>query len=411
MGCPSCGAENPSGARFCNSCGAPQVVACFGCGNGNPPASRFCNACGSSLGVVPAPAQRDATPSPQSYTPRHLAEKILANRADLEGERKQVTVLFADVVGSTELIRDRDPEDAQRLLDGIVKVMMEAVHRYEGTVSRLTGDGLMAMFGAPVAHEDHAVRACYAALAMLEAAGGHADALRRSLGVTLTIRVGLSSGEVVVRAIRDDLHMDYTAMGQTVHLASRMEQLAEPGTAAFTVETLALVEGYVQVRALGPVPVKGLDGPVEIYQLLGAGQVRSRFQAAASRGLTRFVGRQTELEALYGALDRARGGDGQVAALVGEPGVGKSRLVWELTHSHHVAGWTILESGSVSYGKTTSYLPVIDLLKSYCRIETRDDARTIREKVLGKLLNLDESLRTTLPAILTLLDVEVGDES
>ena len=407
MRCLACSTENPPQAKFCLECAAPLARRCSSCGTVLPEAAKFCMECAqpvATLVMEPSPAA-----SPQSYTPRHLAEKVLAGRDALQGERKQVTVLFADVVGSTALIQGRDAEEAQRLLDGIVQVMMDAVHRYEGTVSRLMGDGLMAMFGAPLAHEDHAVRACFAALAMRDSSRRHADELRRSLGITLTIRVGLGSGEVVVRTIRDDLHMDYTAMGQTVHLASRMEQLAEPGTIALTAETLALVEGFVQVRSLGPVPVKGLDQPLEIYRLLGAGQARTRIQAAAARGLTRFVGRHTEMEALYGALDRARGGDGQVAALVGEPGVGKSRLVWELTHSHRVEGWTILESGSVSYGKATSYLPVIDLLKVYCRIEARDDARTIREKVLGKLLNLDESLRAALPAILTLLDVEVED--
>ena len=350
-----------------------------------------------------------ATPTPQSYTPRHLAEKILASRDALEGERKQVTVLFADVVGSTELIQGRDAEEAQALLDGVVQVMIDAVHRYEGTVSRLTGDGLMALFGAPLAHEDHALRACYAALAMHEAVRRHAERTRREQGISMAIRVGLSAGEVVVRTIRDDLHMDFTAMGQTVHLAARMEQLARPDTTALPPGTLALVEGYVQVRSLGPVAIKGLPEPMEAFELLGAGTARTRLQAAATRGLTGFVGRDAEMAALYAALASAGAGQGQVAALVGEPGVGKSRLVWELTHSHRTEGWLVLESGSVSYGKATSYLPVVDLLKSYCRIESRDDARAIREKLLGKLLNLDEGMRPTLPAFLALLDVPVDD--
>jgi class 3 adenylate cyclase/tetratricopeptide (TPR) repeat protein len=315
-----------------------------------------------------------------------------------------VTVLFADVKGSTELIRDLDPEDAQQLLDGATQVMMDAVHRFEGTVSRSMGDGVMALFGAPIAHEDHAVRACYAALVLQDGMRRYADEARRRYGIGIEARVGLNSGEVIVRLISDDLHMDYTAMGQTVHLASRMEQLAAGGSIRLTAETLALVEGYVEVRSLGPVPVKGLSEPVEIFDLLGGGRARTRLQAAASRGLTRFVGRQAELEALYTALARAGAGQGQVAALVGEPGVGKSRLVWELTHSHRTQGWTILESGSVSYGKATSWLPVIDLLKSYCRVESRDDARAIREKVTGKLLALDRALEPTLPALLALLD-------
>jgi predicted ATPase/class 3 adenylate cyclase len=403
MGCPSCGAENRPGRRFCGGCGAALPAACPSCAFLNEPDEKFCGGCGQRM--APSPA----APPPQSYTPRHLVDKILASRAGLEGERKQVTVLFADVVGSTELIRDLDPEDAQRLLDGAVTRMMAAVHRYEGTVSRALGDGIMALFGAPLAHEDHALRACYAALAMQAELARYAEGVRREQGVRLQARVGLNSGEVVVRLISDDLHMDYTALGQTVHLASRMEQVAAPGTAALTAETLALVEGYVQVRALGWIPVKGLSEPIEIFELLGAGDARTRLQAAAARGLSHFVGRRAEMEALSGALDRARLGHGQVAALVGEPGVGKSRLVWEVTHSHRIEGWLVLESGSVSYGRATSYLPVIDLLKAYCRIEGQDDERAIREKLRGKLLHLDEGLRPCLSPLLALLDVEDTD--
>ena len=410
MRCAACATENPPRAKFCLECATPLPRQCTKCGSDLPPAAKFCMECAHPVAATAAPASAPGT-APHSYTPPHLAERILAARPTLKGERKQVTILFADVVGSTELIRDRDPEEAQRLLDGAVQVMMDAVHRYEGTVSRLMGDGLMAIFGAPLSLEDHAVRACYAALAMHATMRRHLEDVRRTHGVTFNIRSGLSAGEVVVRTIRDDLHMDYTAMGQTVHLASRMEQLSEPGTATITAETLALVEGYVQVRSLGPVPVKGLDAPVEVYQLLGAGYARTRLQATAGRGLTRFVGRQAELDALHAALERARTGHGQVAALVGEPGVGKSRLVWELTHSHRVEGWLTLESGSVSYGKATSYLPVIDLLKAYCRIEAADDARAIREKVTGKLLTLDRALEPSLPALLALLDALPPDDA
>jgi len=406
MRCSGCGTENPDRARFCLECARPFARRCSHCGAELPAAAKFCMECAQP--VVGA-AQPTIEVAPRAYTPPHLAEKILASRSVLEGERKQVTILFADVIGSTELIQGRDAEEAQALLDGVTRLMMDAVHRYEGTVSRLMGDGLMAMFGAPVAHEDHAVRACYAALAMQEAIRAYADEARTRYGVPAEVRAGLCSGEVVVRTINDDLHMDYTAMGQTVHLASRMEQLARAGTSLLPASTLSLVEGYVQVRSLGLVPVKGLETPVEVYELLGAGMARTRLQAAAARGLTRFVGRDAEMGTLYAALERAAGGRGQIAALLGEPGVGKSRLVWELTHSHRTEGWTVLESGSVSYGKATSYLPVIDLLKAYCRIESRDDARTVREKVAGKLLMLDRALEPTLPALLALLDVPVED--
>jgi class 3 adenylate cyclase/tetratricopeptide (TPR) repeat protein len=347
--------------------------------------------------------------SPEAYTPKHLAEKILTSKSALEGERKQVTVLFADLKGSMELLADRDPEEARKLLDPVLERMMEAVHRYEGTVNQVMGDGIMALFGAPLAHEDHAVRACYAALAMQDAIRRYTEEVRRAHGIEVQIRVGLHSGEVVVRAIGSDLHMDYTAVGQTTHLAARMEQLAPPGSIRVTAEALRLAEGFIQVFSLGLVPVKGLAEPVEIFELVGAAPTRTRLQAAAARGLTRFVGRQTELEALGQALAKAHAGHGQVVALVGEAGVGKSRLVWEFTHSHRTQGWLILESGSVSYGKATPYLPAIDLLKVYCQIESRDEPRKIREKVTGKLLTLDRALEPTLPAFLSLLDVPVDD--
>jgi class 3 adenylate cyclase/tetratricopeptide (TPR) repeat protein len=327
----------------------------------------------------------------------------------LEGERKQVTVLFADLKGSMELLADRDPEEARAILDPVLERMMAAVHRYEGTVNQVMGDGLMALFGAPLAHEDHAVRACYAALHMQEAIGRYAEALRRQQGLDVQIRVGLNCGAVVVRSIGNDLHMDYTAVGQTTHLAARMEQLARPGTALLTADTLRLVEGYVEVKPLGPVPVKGLPEPVEVYELLRAGPVRSRLQAAVARGLTRFVGRDTELEQLRQALARAGAGQGQVVAGVGEAGVGKSRLLYEFTRSHHTHGWLQLASHSASYGKATAYLPVLDLLKGYFQIESHDDARRRREKVTGKLLTLDRALEPMLPALLALLEVPVED--
>ena len=257
-----------------------------------------------------------------------------------------------------ELLADRDPEEARQLLDPVLERMMEAVHRYEGTVNQVMGDGIMALFGAPLAHEDHAVRACYAALAMQEAMRHAAEEMRRSQGLELQIRVGLNSGEVVVRAIGNDLHMDYSAVGQTTHLAARMEQLAPPGSIRLTAATLRLVEGLVHVNSLGPVPVKGLAEPVEVFELIGASAIRRRLQAATSRGLTRFVGRQTEIDALGQALARAGAGHGQVVALVGEPGVGKSRLVYEFVHSHRTRDWLTLESASVSYGKATPYFPV-----------------------------------------------------
>jgi class 3 adenylate cyclase/tetratricopeptide (TPR) repeat protein len=350
----------------------------------------------------------DHTP-PLAYTPQHLTEKILTSRSALEGERKQVTVCFADIKDSTELIKDLDPEAAQQLLDPAIHIMMEAVHRFEGTVNQVLGDGIMALFGAPIAHEDHATRACYAALAMQAAMQPYADEMLRSHGITMQIRVGLNSGEVVVRTIGNDLHMDYSAVGQTTNLASRMEQLAAPGSITLTGATLRLVEGLVRVNARGAVPVKGMTEPVEVYELTGASTIRRRLQAAVARGLTKFVGRDTEIETLYQAIDQAGSGHGQVVAAVGEAGVGKSRLVYEFVHSHRTQGWLVLESASVSYGKATPYFPVVDLIKRYVHVEDDDESRTVRAKVTGHIVTLDASLQETIPALLSLLDALPDD--
>src|SRR5213594_3788594 len=410
MKCPRCQQEAPSDAEFCLECGAKLAALCSQCGTANAPIHKFCKKCGQSLtaasGVDPE-GRRFA--SPDSYTPKHLAEKILTSKSALEGERKLVTVLFADLKGSMELLADRDPEEARKLLDPVLVRMMEAVHRYEGTVNQVMGDGIMAFFGAPLAHEDHAVRACHAALRMQESVKKYADEVRRSHAAVVKIRVGLNSGEVVVRAIGSDLHMDYTAVGQTTHLAARMEQITDPGAIVITPDTLALAEGYVEVRSLGPIPVKGLSDPIEIFELTGASQARTRLQAAALRGLTRFVGRDAEVEHLRRVLGQAGAGKGQVVAIVGEAGVGKSRLVYEFTHSHRVQDWLILEASSVSYGKATSYLPVIDLLKGYFKIGGRDDHREMRAKVLGRVLGLDRALEPLLSPLLALLDVPVED--
>lgn len=407
MSCPQCRQDNPRGAKFCSGCGGRLESVCPACGHPTLPGGRFCNECGKP--VASASAALPAPVSPQSYTPRYLAEKILTSRHALEGERKQVTVLFADIKGSLELLSDRDPEEARKLLDPVLERMMEAVHRYEGTVNQVMGDGIMALFGAPLAHEDHAVRACYAALAMQQAIRRYTAEVRRDHGIEVQVRVGLNSGEVVVRTIGSDLRMDYSAVGQTTHLAARMEQLATPGSTRLTGETLRLAEGFVQVVPIGPIPVKGLSAPVDVFELAGPSATRTRLQAAAARGLTRFVGRGQELVHLRQALDKAAGGHGQVVAVVGEPGVGKSRLLWEFIHSHRTQDWLVLESSSVSYGKASAYLPVIDLCKSYFRIEARDDARSIREKVTGKLLTLDESFRAMVTAFLSLLEVPSDD--
>jgi len=379
-------------------------VTCSRCGHPAPPSAKFCPECGQSLAARPG-----AVSVSHPQTPPHLVEKILSARAADEGERKLVTVLFADLRGSLELLVDRDPEEARALLDPVLERMMEAVHRYEGTVNQILGDGIMAIFGAPLAHEDHALRACYAALRMQEAVHAYADELRRRHGVPVQIRVGLNSGEVVVGSIGGDFLVEYTAIGHNTHLAARMEQIAQPGTTLVTAATLRLVEGLVEVKALGPVPVKGLAEPMEVFELIGVGPTRSRLHAAALRGLARFVGREEERRRMEETLHAAAAGRGAAVALVGEAGVGKSRLARECVETLRRDGWLVLEAAAVSYGQGTPFFPVIEILRSYFAIDARDDTARVREKVTAKLLGLDPALATSTPAFFALLDVAGAD--
>ena len=345
--------------------------------------------------------------SPHNYTPPHLVTKILTAKADLEGERKQVTVLFADIKSSMELLAERDPEDARKIVDPALDFMIDAVHRYEGTVNSVMGDEIMALFGAPLAHEDHAVRACYAALGMQQAIKRYSEHVQ----LPLKIRVEVNSGEIVVSAIGNDLRMDYSVIGLTAHLAARMEQMAKPGSVLTTANTMQMAEGYVIVTPLGLLPVKGLVDPVSIYEVKGASSARNRLEAAVGRGLTPFVGRDIELQQLRRAQQLSDAGRGQLAAVIGEPGVGKSRLLQEFLHSNHTAGWLRLEASLPSYGRATPYLPVIELLRSYFKIGSYDSTQSIRDKVTGRISELDKSLRDAIPALLDLLDALDDQES
>ena len=407
MFCPRCQHENGAGAKFCEECASALAPVCANCGNQFSLTAKFCSHCGHSTGqsVPKFLSPRSIALRPQ--TPRHLAEKIISSRAEIEGERKQVSVLFADITGSLELISGRDPESAQAILNPVLEQMIEAVHYYEGTVNRLLGDGIMAIFGAPLAHEDHAVRACYAALMIQESTAELVGRVEQPL----KIRIGLNSGEIVVCAISKDLDMEYTVVGETAHLAARMEQMARPGSILITTKTVRLAEGYVTTRALGPMPIKGLAEPEEVYELIGAGPARTRLQAATIRGLTQFVGRETELDQLRRAQQLVGAGMGQLVAIIGEAGVGKSRLLYEFTHSHRLLGWLGLECTSISHGRATSYLPVVALLKSYFAIQDRDELHEIGRKVVEKTLALDERLKPTLPAILALLDIPIDDHN
>ncbi|MEK7879963.1 MAG: adenylate/guanylate cyclase domain-containing protein, partial [candidate division NC10 bacterium] len=309
---------------------ASLEIACPQCGQTLRPEAKFCRKCGHRLtGGAPAPPSDPLVQSPRQYTPKHLAEKILTSRSALEGERKQVTVLFCDIVGSTGLAERLDPEAMHQLMDRALRLMAEAVHRYEGTVNQFLGDGLMALFGAPVALEDHAVRAVRAALAIQETISGYSLQLKRERGPEIRLRQGLNTGLVVVGRIGDDLRMDYTAVGDTTNLAARVQSSAEPGTILITEATHRLAEGYIRSEAMGPVQVKGRSEPVSVFKVTGRQRGRTRLEISAERGLTSLVGRQQELDLLQRCLERARAGRGQVVGIVGEPGVGKSRLVYE----------------------------------------------------------------------------------
>jgi class 3 adenylate cyclase/predicted ATPase len=415
MRCTNCGFENPADANFCEECGAGLPPVCPVCGRVSTRTAKFCAGCGASIAAafLRSPAEPVSASVPIQYTPQYLVERILAEQATLEargstsGERKTITALFADMAGSTALIRDLDPEDAQRLIDPVIALMMEAVHHYEGYVAKSLGDGILALFGAPLAHEDHAQRAVYAALRMQEAMRHHSDRVRLDFGIALQIRVGIHTGEVVVRSIRKgDLHADYDPVGHTVHIASRMESTATPATTLVSESTHKLTEGYFVFKALGTTRVKGLRDPLLVYELVGPGPLRTRLQVAAQRGLARFVGRTSELAELDSAWGRARAGHGQIVGVVGEAGVGKSRLFLEFKARAQPGGALTLETFSVSHGKAFAYLPLIELLKNYFQITPRDVERICREKVIGKVLNLDRTLEELLPYVLYLLGIE-----
>jgi len=306
MHCTECGFENLAGAKFCETCGARLGRRCPNCGEEASPTAKFCRACGAPLtdaDEAPTTLASPADLAPVHYTPPHLAARILAEQAAMEarggtgGERKTITALFADMAGSTALIQDLDPEEARRLIDPVVTLMMEAVHHYEGYVAKSLGDGILALFGAPIAHEDHALRALYAALRMQEAMRHHSDRVRLEQGIPLQIRVGIHTGEVVVRSIRkDNLHTDYDPVGHTIHIASRMEGIATPASILVSTSTHKLAEGYFEFKALGTTQVKGVRAPLGVYEVKGLGALRTRLQIAAHRGLARFVGRQDEIQ-------------------------------------------------------------------------------------------------------------------
>lgn len=398
--CGECGFQNDDQARFCASCGTNLQERCPKCGATVRARQNFCRACGEPLWTVRAGLSK-------LQTPEHLAKRI----SPVDAERKIATVLFADIANSTEAIRDLDAEEAKRFLVPAVEIMADAVHRYEGIIVRDRGDGIMASFGAPVALEDHAQRACYAALDMQKAIRIRGSEAARDLGQPLQVRAGINSGPVVVtvryeggkaREIRVD--------GVPTHIAARLEPLATPGTILLSRETLALAEGFVRVRALGPRTLKGIQDPVQVFQLEGV-NTRLRIHALAARGLSKFVGRQHETEMLRRMAAQALAGHGQIVALVGEAGVGKSRVFLELIHSSAMEGWLVLEAGSVSYGKATSYLPLVDLLTRYFEVDARDDEQRVRDKIVARLSALgEEKLLAQTPFFLAALGMGLDND-
>jgi class 3 adenylate cyclase/ribosomal protein L40E len=410
MKCPKCQFENPEGIEFCGKCGSKLELICPKCNFSNPPDFTFCGKCATAF-----EAPKEALPidysEPQSYTPKFLADKILTSRTAIEGERKVVTVLFADVANYTFMAEKLDPEEVHRIMDGCFKILMDEIHRYEGTINQFTGDGVMALFGAPLAHEDHAQRACHAALAIQEALRSYSEQLRKDHGIGFKMRIGLNSGHVVVGSIGDDLRMDYTAIGDTTNLASRMESLAKPGQSVVSRNTYTLARDFFEWTPLGKVQVKGKEALQEAYELLRASEVETRIEAAAARGLSKFVGRGREMEALKEAFEKTRSGSGQVIGVVGEAGVGKSRLLIELRNMLPKGEYTYLEGRCLHYGGSMAYLPILDILRSYFDIREGDREFNIKKKIEEKIIHLDERLKTVLSPFHELLSLKVEDET
>jgi len=407
MKCPKCQTENPVDAKFCNACANKLELICPECGKPNPPGSKFCNECSHNLKEPKEPPDYS---EPQSYTPRFLADKILTSRSSLEGERKLVTVFFADVANYTTLSEKLDPEEVHQIMDGCFKILMDEIHRYEGTINQFTGDGVMALFGAPISHEDHAQRACFAALAVQKVISLYGEKIEKDCGIEFVMRIGLNSGSVIVGSIGDDLRMDYTAVGDTTNLASRMENLAKPGTVLISENTHKLVRDYFELKSFGKIDVKGKEEPQEAFELIKPGEIESRIDASAAKGLTRFVGRTHSLPALMGPLEKVQSGSGQVVGIVGEAGVGKSRLLLEMRNRLPQVEYTWLEGRCIHYGGSMAYLPILDILRFYFDIKEGDREFVIKKKMEEKILQLDERIKRSLSSFQELLSVKVDDE-
>ncbi len=409
MKCPKCQFENPEEMQFCVECGNKLGIICSKCGFDNSPTFRFCGKCGNAL-TKPKKAPSIDYTEPQSYTPKFLADKILTTRSSIEGERKLVTVLFADVANYTSISEKLDPEEVHQIMDGCFGILMEEIHRYEGTINQFTGDGVMSLFGAPLAHEDHAQRACHSALSIQKAIGDYGEKVRKDCGVDFKMRIGLNSGPVIVGSIGDDLRMDYTAVGDTTNLASRLESMAGPSTILVSRNTHKLARDFFEFETLGKKVVKGKKEPVDAYKLLKASEVETRLEAAVVRGLTKFVGREGEMEALKKAFEKAQSGSGQVVGIVGEVGVGKSRLLFEFTNTLPEGEFTYLEGRCFHFGSAMAYLPILDILRSYLGMKEGDREYLIKKKMREKIIQFDDKLQGILQALHELFSLKVEDE-
>ena len=410
MKCPKCGYENPGEAKFCRDCGTSleQDINCPKCNSSHPPGSKFCINCGHNLREPSETSTLDYT-KPQSYTPKHLADKILTNRSSIEGERKIVTVLFADVANFTSISEKLDPEEVHQIMDGAFNILMDEIHKFEGTINQFTGDGVMALFGAPVAHENHAQRSCHAALAIQKAIQEYGEKIRNTTGVDFKMRIGINSGPVIVGAIGDDLRMDYTAVGDTTNLAARMESAAKPGTIMVSADTHRAIERYFDFNDIGTLEIKGKESPQKVYELLKASEVVTRIDASVAKGLTRFVGRQSSIKTLMEIYQKVSSGSGQVVGVVGEAGVGKSRLILEIKNRIPENEYNYFEGQCLQYGSSILYVPVLDILKSLFDIKDDDREYIIKKKIKDKISNYKD-LETALPAFQDLLSVKVDDE-
>ena len=408
MRCPQCQFENRPEVRFCEACGVQLALVCSACGTAVPADRKFCGACGQALAVVPQPAPRFNLP--QSYTPKHLAEKILTSRSALQGERKQVTVLFADVAGFSALSERLDPEDIHTVMDGCFELLTQQVHRYEGTINQFTGDGIMALFGAPITHEDHAVRALHAALDIQAAMRDYGEAVQRQWGVPFHMRLGLNTGLVVVGRIGDDLRMDYTAQGDTVNLAARMQQMAGPGAIWVAEATYRVAGEAFEWQALGLMTVKGRTVPGATYELRGRRLGRSRFDTVVRRGLTQFTGRDPELEQLLRTWAQAQQGYGQVVSVVGEAGLGKSRLVYEFKQRLAQEAAHYVEGTCFTYGDSISYLPFLEIVRTCCGLVEGDTEAAAKRQIEGHLATRGLESTAVAPYLHNLLSFTVEDE-